>query len=321
MKKIILLTMSALMCASTFGQAKKPTIMVVPSDRYCVERGCSITYNDNGTETTLPDYKKTMQNDSDIRLVISKMSGIMSDRNFPLKDLEQELRNASQESAETKLISGADGGSIAESPIDVLKRTAKADIILDLDVTVNKRGPKKYVTFILNAIDAYTGKNIASSSGAGRPSSSAAPDLLLEEAVLSHMDEFIGRLQNHFDDMFANGREVKVMIKMFNSADMTFSETFPTEDGDIELGDIIEDWMADNCVSGRFSLSDASDNFQKYEQVRIPMMYKRNGRDRAMDTKTFVTNLKKHLAEAPYLIDSKVYVRGLGEAWLIIGEN
>lgn len=310
-----------MLTASVFGQAKKPTIMVVPSDRYCIANGYSMTFDNQGTQTVLPDYKKALQNDSDLRLAISKMSGIMSDREFPLKDLEQELRNIANESAESSLIMGSAGGSVVESPIDVLKRTAKADIIMDLDFSVERQGPKKHIKFILNGLDAYTSKNIASSSGAGEPSSAASVDLLVEEAVLSHMDEFCGRLQAHFDDMFNNGREVKIMVKLFDGADVNLNDEYDYNGTTDELNIFIEDWMADNTVNGRFSISDATENFQRYEQVRIPMFYERNGRQRAMDTRTFVNNLKKFLSEAPFNLESKVYMRGLGEAWLIIGEK
>ncbi len=321
MKKVILLVATAVIAIASYGQARKPTIMVVPSDRYCISNGYAQTYNDNGTTTTLPDYKSALQHDSDLRLVISKMSGIMADREFPLKDLEQELRNMSSESAESSLLTGNAGGSIVESPIDVLKRTAKADIILDLDFTIIRQGPKKSISFILNGLDSYTSKNIASASGAGNPSTSASVELLLEEAVLSHMDEFNGRLMTHFEDMFANGREVKVMIKLFDGADINLTEEFDINGNTDELGTLIEDWFADNCVNGRFSLADGTENFQRYEQVRIPMFYERNGRQRAMDTRNFVGELKKYLAKEPFLLDSKVYQRGLGEAWLIIGEK
>ena len=321
MKKLLIFSAAIMLTASVFGQAKKPTIMVVPSERYCIANGYSMTFDNQGTQTVLPDYKKALQNDSDLRLAISKMSGIMSDREFPLKDLEQELRNIANESAESSLIMGSAGGSIVESPIDVLKRTAKADIIMDLDFTVERQGPKKHIKFILNGLDAYTSKNIASSSGAGEPSSAASVDLLVEEAVLSHMDEFCGRLQAHFDDMFNNGREVKIMVKLFDGADVNLNDEYDYNGTTDELNIFIEDWMADNTVNGRFSISDATENFQRYEQVRIPMFYERNGRQRAMDTRTFVNNLKKFLSEAPFNLESKVYMRGLGEAWLIIGEK
>lgn len=321
MKKLLIFSAAIMLTASVFGQAKKPTIMVVPSERYCIANGYSMTFDNQGTQTVLPDYKKALQNDSDLRLAISKMSGIMSDREFPLKDLEQELRNIANESAESSLIMGSAGGSVVESPIDVLKRTAKADIIMDLDFSVERQGPKKHIKFILNGLDAYTSKNIASSSGAGEPSSAASVDLLVEEAVLSHMDEFCGRLQAHFDDMFNNGREVKIMVKLFDGADVNLNDEYDYNGTTDELNIFIEDWMADNTVNGRFSISDATENFQHYEQVRIPMFYERNGRQRAMDTRTFVNNLKKFLSEAPFNLESKVYMRGLGEAWLIIGEK
>jgi hypothetical protein len=323
MKKSVIIFVLALMASVTFGQApaKKPTIMVVPSDRYCIEKGYSMTFDNQGTQVTLPDYKKAFQTDGDLRLVISKMSGIMADRGFPLKDLEQELKNLSQEAAESSMLTGKSGGGIVESPIDALKRSAKADIIMDLDFRIERQGPKKYIVFTLNGLDAYTSKNVASASGAGQPSSAATPELLLEEAVLSYMDEFNGRLMTHFTDMFTNGREVKIMVKLFDGAGIDLTESYDYNGGSEELGMIIEDWIAANAVNKRYSLSDGTENFQKYEQVRIPMTYTRNGQERAMDTRLFVTDLKKLLSGAPYNLESKVYLRGLGEAWLIIGEK
>jgi hypothetical protein len=52
--------------------------------------------------------------------------------------------------------SKSSGAALAESPLDILKRTAKADIIMQLTYTVNTQGPKKYITFILQGLDAYT---------------------------------------------------------------------------------------------------------------------------------------------------------------------
>jgi len=324
MKKLIIILTIALFAINSFGQdvaAKKPTIMVVPSDRYCIAKGYSMTFDNQGTQVTLPDYKKALQTDGDLRLVISKMSGLMADRGFPLKDLEQELKSLAQESAEMSMMTSKTGNAIAESPIDALKRTAKADIIMDLDFEVKRQGPQKYITFVLNGLDAYTNKNVASAAGSGKPSTAASADLLLEEAVLSYMDEFNGRLMAFFQDMFEKGREVKIQIKVFDGNDVDLESEFTYNDEDLELGEIIENWMADNTVAQRYSLSDGTENFQKYEQVRIPMYYTSGGKQRAMDTKRFVGDLSKFLKKEPFLLDSKVYLRGLGEAWLIVGEK
>ncbi len=315
MRKFITTIAVSLVAVSLFGQAKKPTIMVVPSDQYCISRGYSMEFDNMGSKVVLPDYKAALQNDLDLKLVISKMSGIMGDRGFPLKDLEQELKNLATQSAEISMLQSKTSGSgIAESPIDALKRTAKSDIIMDLSFEVKKVGPKKYITFVLNGLDAYTSKNVASAAGAGQPSSAAQVEILLEEAVLAYMDEFNGRLMTFFEDAFAKGREVKIQIKMFQGMDFDLESEY---DG-AELSEKIEDWMAANTVEGRFNTQDATENMMVFEQVRIPML---NDKGRAVDARGWVRDLQKYLKEEPFMIESKLYMRGLGEAWLILGEK
>lgn len=322
MKKLFGVLIFSLFTVAVFAQAKKPTIMVVPSDQYCISRGYKLEFNNMGTTQTLPDYKAAMQNDADLRLVITKMGQIMADRGFPLKDLEMELRNLEREAAEAAmLMSSSSGSEIAESPVDMLKRTAKADIIMDLSFEIKRQGPNKYISFNLRGLDAYTSKQISGAAGAGAPSSAASPELLLEEAVLSHMDGFNAGLQRHFDEMFQIGREVRVNIRRFaNWFDNL--ETYYTYDGEeLELLEHIENWFYDNTVSGRFSLTDASDNQMRFEQVRIPMtITDSRGRERAVDTRRWVSGLSKYLRDN-FQIESKIYMRGLGEAWLIVGEK
>ena len=51
-----------LMCSAlAFGQAKKPTLMVVPSDNWCITNGYSIQFDNQGTVETIPDYKRAFQ--------------------------------------------------------------------------------------------------------------------------------------------------------------------------------------------------------------------------------------------------------------------
>jgi len=322
MKKLFSIFILSLVSLTLLGQARKPTIMVVPSDQYCISRGYKLEFESMGAKQTLPDYKAAMQNDADLRLVITKMGQIMADRGFPLKDLEMELRNLEREAAEAAmLMSSTSGSELAESPVDMLKRTAKADIIMDLSFDIKRQGPHRYISVNLRGLDAYTSKQISVAAGAGAPSSAASPELLLEEAVLSHMDGFNAGLQRHFDEMFNIGREVRVNIRRFaNWFDNL--ETYYTYDGEeLELLEHIENWFFDNTVSGRFSLSDASDNQMRFEQVRIPMMETDSrGRERAVDTRRWLSGLSRHLRDN-FQIDSKIYMRGLGEAWLIVGEK
>jgi len=301
----------------SFGQAKKPIIMVVPSDRYCISKNYSLTFEGQ----TLPDYKKTFQNDENARLVITKMGQIMADRGFTLKDLETALKDLEKEAAEVAMLTSKGGSDIQESPIDKLKNVAKADIILDLDFSIKKDGPEKYISFNLRGLDAYTSKQISGAAGDGQPSFSSTPGELLMEAVLNHMDGFNAQLMKHFEDMFENGREVKIVVRKFESSDVDLESEVNYKGNDVELVEVINYWLEDNCIKGRYSNTDMTANVAKYEQVRIPMMkFDARGKESALDTRTFVGELQKYLKKE-YGIESKNYGRGLGEGWLILGEK
>ncbi len=324
MQKRFLLTffLSLIVLPAVWGQAKKPTLMVVPSDRFCLSEGYMSTFQVQGTEKSYPDYRQALQKDDELRLVITKMGSIMANRGFPLKDLEQELKSLETQQAEQMVISSrTSGAEIYESPIDRLRRTAKADIILDLDFEIKRQGPEKYISFNLKALDSYTSKQIAGAAGAGKPSTAASADLLLEEAVLSYMDGFNAQLMEHFNNMFDQGREVAITIMTWENAPIDFYSEYTYDGITDELGFLLEDWLAENSVKGRFTTATATESRMKFEQVRIPLYFERRGRQRAMDTRRFVNQLRKFLRQAPFHIESSIHQRGLGEAWLILGEK
>jgi hypothetical protein len=315
MKKIISITLSfVLLSALAFGQAKKPTIMVVPSDNWCITNGFFLEFDNQGTKTKIPDYKRAFQENSDLNLVISSLNDMMAERGFPLKNMESAIKTLEAEAAENNMLTSKSGSGISESPVDALKRVAKADIIMQIGWTVNVTGPKKSITFILQGLDAYTDKQVAGANGVGAPSFTAETGVLLKEAVTTHIDNFNSSLQTHFDDMFANGREIIIRVKKFGS----WSEDLESEFDGKELSSIIEDWMAANTVKGRFNTTDATENMMLFEQVRIPMF---DDAGKAIDARGFAKNLQKFLKDAPYSITNKLMMKGLGQAVIVLGEK
>lgn len=292
--------------------AKKPTLMVVPSDLYCIQQGYSMTFDNQGEKEQFPDYKKALQSDPALLTGITTIGQMMADRGFPLKLMEQELKSLNDESAENAMMTSKSGSDVSESPIDKLKARAKADIILQVTWLVNKLGPKYSLTFNLQGIDAYTNKQIAACQGSGDPTFSAELPQLIQESVANNLDVFCQQLQAHFDDMFQNGREVTLRIKKWDSSDVDLESEF---DGK-ELGDIIEDWVADNTVQGRFNTTDATENMMYFEQVRIPLV---NAQGRALDTRRWARGLVEKLRQMG--ITSKLMVKGLGQATIVIGEK
>ena len=95
-------------------------------------------------------------------------------------------------------------------------------------------------------------------------------------------------IKNIFDDMFTNGREIMLTIKIWDSWENDLETEFDGE----ELTDIIDDWMAKNTVSGRYNMTDATENVIRFEQVRIPIY---DDRERAIDARGFAKDLRKFL--------------------------
>lgn len=325
MKRSLLLVLFIALSISAMSQAKKPTIMIMPSDVYCSRNGYTTEWVDeNGNKNTVSDIANIFKQEDveDLRLVISELSKIMAERGFPLKDLEQTLKSLQQESVEMGLLeSSTSGAYITESMLDKVKRSAKADIILDLDFTIMQKGPQRYISYNMRGLDAYTNKVIAANSGVGSPSASAPINLLLEEAVINYMDSFCAQLMSHFEDMAANGREIVMKFRVWDNADVNFESEFDFEDEYLELTDIISYWMEDNTVNHAPTRTNASENYIVFEQVRIPLYRERNGRQSALDARGFANGIRSYLRKEPFLIESKIYERGLGEVWIIIGEK
>lgn len=315
MRYAFLLAMSLVWTIMAFGQATRPTIMVMPSNAWCHEKGYMQTFDNQGTQVKVPDYKAAVSVDKSLNAVISKINNLMADRGFPLKDLQQTLKGLDNSAAEDALIMSKAGNSVKETPLDRLRRRAQPDIVMELDWTVNTVGPKHSITYNLRAIDAYSEKQIAGTEGTGKVSFSANIPVLLEEAVQDHMDEFCDRLQNHFEDMMQNGREVSLVMKVFdNGSGLDFEKEY----GDKELNEVIDDWLSDNCVNHRFNKSSGTESTLVYEQVRIPL-YKENGR--AMNTYDFARNMARFFKSSPYNIPIKTVNQGLGKCELIFGEK
>lgn len=116
---IILLEVNSV---EVLAQAKKPTLMILPSDNWCVQRYFITEFDNQGTKQKVPNYKQAFQEDTELGQVISKIGSLMIDKGFPLKDAEQEIKAIEQRTAEDNMTTSTkNASSIAESPLDKLK--------------------------------------------------------------------------------------------------------------------------------------------------------------------------------------------------------
>lgn len=315
MKKKVFLFLGTLMLAlSANSQTKKPTIMILPSDNWCVQRYFVTKFDNQGTDVNVPNYQQAFQEDTELGQVISKVGSVLTSLGYSLKDAEQEIKSLNVKQAEDNVAtSKTSGAQLVESPLDILKRRVKSDIIIQIWWKLNREAGGRSASFTLEAFDAYTNKRIATSTGTTKASADAIP-VLLENAVKENIKPFDKQMEQWFADQQKNGREISLTVRCWDN----WENDLETEYNGEELTDCIQSWLQKNCVNGAFNLSDGTESFAQFEQVRIPLQ---DEKGRAMDARAFATNLRKFLQKEPFNITSKIIIRGLGEAVLILGEK
>ena len=288
--------------------------MILPSDNWCVQRYFTKVFDNQGTTEKIPDYQRAFMEDSELPQVVSKVGSVLTGLGYSLKDAEMEIKSLGVKQAEDNVLtSKSSGASIVETPLDILKRRMKSDIVVQIWWNITKDSSGKIVSFTLEAFDAYTNKRIATATGNSKPTTEAIP-IALEMAVKDNVKEFDRQLDRWYDDQNKNGREIALTVRCWDSWDNDLETEFDGE----ELTDCIQDWLRRNTVNGSFNLSDGTESFAQFEQVRVPLT---DDNGKALDARALATALRKHLQKEPYNITSKVVVRGLGEAILILGEK
>lgn len=239
--------------------AKKPHLVVIPSDNLMLKLGCLQETDDMGASARIPDYSKALLND-DLRAAISKIGEIFQTTyNFPLTDLNQQLNK----------IKGRGAGVI---PVDVR---------LELNYKITSTGPRKILYFELMGFDQYSSKQIAAASGESAPAIGGTVTNLLQEAVLAKADKFVADVQTFFDNASLNGRESVLTIKSDCAADLSKGILKWTEE-----------WLSQNCVKGAFSTDNVESNVIDFSQSMMPL-YDANGN--AIDAAKFYTPLQRFL--------------------------
>jgi hypothetical protein len=314
LKIYFLLFICLLKVGTAFSQTKKPTLMILPSDNWCNQRYFMEPYDDQGTKKKTPNYKQAFQEDTELAQIIAKIGELMIKKGYELKDVEQSLKNLDLANAEENVIrSSTSNSQIIETSLDKLKKRVKADIVIQLWWEVNNINGGYVVRYTLDAFDSYTNKRVASSTGNSETSDKFVPDLILG-AVKNNMNLFLSQIQNHFDNIQSNGREIVVKVQTWDNINVNLETEFDNK----ELSEHIIQWMKLNTVKGNFNTTDATANFMLFEQVKIPLL---NEKNEQLDAREFVNNLRKYLKSSSFNITCKLVTRGLGEATLIIGEK
>jgi hypothetical protein len=287
--------------------------MVVPDLDWCKENGYVKTTDNQGVIVNIPQYERAFTEYPELNSVIREINDVFSQRGYDLNSLQKSLESINNVNIENAVNRSEDGQfKINENMLDKIRRHAKSDYEISLYWRIIKQGPRKRVEiFRITAFDSYTNNQIANSSGSGQwvSSSDISDAELLKEAVISKTDDFIFKIRNHFDDLIANGRIIKLSLKKWDNWKYNFySEDF----GGDELKILIKDWVKKNANLNNFSPPTSTQNEMEFSEVRIPFY--------GTDAEEWANNLRRYLKSigvTPIRLDPI----GLGMVQLIIGSK
>ena len=300
--------------ATQLGNAAPPKLMVVPDKTWCVEKGYIIESNRNGKVVQREDYDRALI-DPDFKNVSLAIAQIMAERNFPVVDAASQQEADDEDEMYDEAFEGAETGAEAQTnAYDELLKRAKPDITLKVGWNVNNAGSLYSADYRIEAIDTYSNKSVAPIAGqTGEVRRTVPLSVALKQTAKNNMDDFCGKLQNYFDDLQANGREIRLDVRILDTGEGT---TMGSEFGGQELSEIIYNWVSDNTVNHQFSQRSGGRNMARYDQVRIPFT-DTNGRP--MDASVWVNGLRDLLKTKG--LKSENASTGLGSARIYIGEK
>lgn len=317
MKNILkYLAAAAVLTSSVIAVAAPPKLMLLPDKSWCISKGYITESTRNGKTVKDENFDEALY-DNDFVNVKTAIHGIMQENNFPLVDAAAQNESDDEDEMFDEAFEGAETGSgVKTNAYDELLKRNKPDITLKVGWNVNPAGMNYSADYRIEAIDSYSNKAVASVAGqTGLVPRSVPLSAAIKKTASNNMDDFLTKLQAHFNDLQDNGREVMVDIRIVdNGAGLSFSKDF----GDKELSEVIYEWMSDNTVNHQFSERSAGRTLLRYDQVRIPMF---DPSGRPMQVSQFIKQLQRYLKAAPYKIKAEDRSTGLGRGRLYLGEK
>ena len=309
----ILLTVSF---QSEAVDAKKPKIMVFPSDDWCIRKGYLV-------DGTVPDYEKALQ-DPDMDGAVAVMGDVMAEQGYEMFSLKQELKQIHTEDAYGMVVQSKDDGSVQESERDLITRNVGADFIVELSLDNKPFGARRAVEFKAQTIDAASKKILHGDIGTSSASSAPTP-ILVKEAVGGFIENFCHKIDLAFTNIEENGREGSITFKIADDCPLNF-ESDVTVDGESgELADYITYWIEEHAVNGNCSLNQKSRETLRYDQVRFPLFSQvasggfgsKKGKTKAQTMETFISPIAKDLGR--FNVSVTTVPIGQGSAYIVLG--
>lgn len=321
MKKLFLtlLLIAAAGMSAYAAEAKKPKIMVFPSDDWCLAKNYTLP----GTNT--PDYERALQ-DPDMDGAVAVMGDIMAEMGYEMFSLKQELKQLHTEGAYDMAVTSKGDGMVQESDRDKVTRNVGCDFIVELSVNPKPFGARRTIEFKAQTIDAASRKILHGDIGSSS-ASSAPTSILLKEAVGGFIDNFCHKIDLAFTKMEKDGREGSVVFKIADDCPLCFEDEVSIGGESGELAEYIEYVLGECTIDGAYNLNQKSRETLRFDQVRFPLFAavraggfgSKSGKVKSQSMESFIKNVTDKLSA--FNISAAIVPIGQGSAYVVLGSK
>ncbi|MGM9869538.1 MAG: DUF6175 family protein [Sodaliphilus sp.] len=310
---VALLLLSALIAS---GAAKKPKIMVFPSEDWCQRNGYLLS---NGQ----PDYERALNN-VDMDGAVAVMGDMMAELGYEMFSLKQELRDIHNQGALDMVVTSKGDGMVMESDRDKLTRNVGCDFIVELSLDNKPFGARRMIEFKAQTIDAASKKILHGDIGTS--SASSAPiSILVKEAVGGFFQNFCAKIDRAFTSIEQNGREGSIIFRIAEDCPLNFESEVCVDGESGELAEYITYWIEEHTVDGNSSLTQKSRESLRYDQVRFPLFAavatggfgSKKGKMKSLTMESFIAPIAKELSGMNISVTTVPV--GQGQVYVVLG--
>ena len=292
---IVLIGLSALASSS-------PSLMVVPSDAWCVRNGFVSKFNNNGVMVDVPDYASALMDCPDCSYAINKINELLIYNGASIKNLADEISDIKTINSE---------GSLVDAPYNIIKE--KADICIDLDWKVNQQGPRKTISIMLTAKN-RSNRIIAISEDTSMPAFSNDIRSLLDDVIYPTCAFFTTEIGKYFQEIALKGREMIIDVKVEpNSPGINLMSDVDGEG----LSDVICNWVSENSTNHGCSVVECSNSFLQLADIRLALF---NADGQPNNVENWAKELTKMLS-SKYPFTCQLKVQGFDKIILTLKEK
>lgn len=269
MKKLFLIIF--LFCVigvnSIAQQADMPTIILFPDDAWMNDHGYMNTIDNDGETEYIPRYNDAFVQNREMVTAIQAVQKVLQERGFQHEDLQSLIKDMKRERAE-EMANAADGDVSEKGNMDELMQQARPDIRVNLDYSVQLRGPRKSIQFKLKAVDAYCNDQIASCESSIEDTSDPV-DVALRKAIAGKSEDFCQQIIDHYMNLRENGRQITVIFRVAEGSGINFLRDEIDEDGDT-YNDFLHQWVRKHAVNKAAKKGRQTKVLCEFKNVRIP---------------------------------------------------